>query len=80
MLEGTLGFAQVTKVEASTGCAALMPRGVPDYLLKSGAGQLRYLLAMTPRIRSSIADIHAMAERTPPALQAVFRKHDSELL
>jgi hypothetical protein len=34
---------------------------------------------MTSNIDSLIQDIHAMAERSPVALKAVFGKHDSEL-
>jgi hypothetical protein len=35
---------------------------------------------MTSNVYSLIQDIHAMVERTPPALRAMFEKHDSELL
>jgi hypothetical protein len=35
---------------------------------------------MTANIHQLIQDIHAMKERTPAALGAVFRKHDSELV
>lgn len=35
---------------------------------------------MTANIFQLIEDIHAMKERTPDALQDVFRKHDSELV
>jgi hypothetical protein len=35
---------------------------------------------MTSNIYSLIQDIHAMAERSPAALRAVFEKHESELL
>jgi hypothetical protein len=41
---------------------------------------VRYLLIMTSRIYQLIEDIHAMKERTPAALRAVFEMHDSELL
>ncbi len=50
------------------------PTGIP-----ATAG-LRYLLIMTPNIFSLIQGIHALKERTPAALQQLFRKHDSELL
>jgi hypothetical protein len=39
---------------------------------------VRYLLVMTSNIYSLIQDIHAMNDRSPAALQAVFEKHDSE--
>jgi hypothetical protein len=41
---------------------------------------LRYLLVMTGNVHRLIAAIHAMKERTPAALRAVFVEHDSELL
>ncbi len=41
---------------------------------------MRYLLVMTVNIHGLITDIHALTERTAAALQAVFQKHDSELL
>jgi hypothetical protein len=34
---------------------------------------------MTSNIDSLIQDIHAMAERSPVAVKAVFGRHDSEL-
>ena len=41
---------------------------------------MRYLLVMTSNIYSLIQDIHAMTDRSPAALSAVFEKHDSERL
>jgi hypothetical protein len=41
---------------------------------------MRYLLVMTPRILELIEAIHAMEERSPAALRAMFAAHDSELL
>jgi hypothetical protein len=41
---------------------------------------VRYLLVMTSNIYSLIQDIHAMTERSPAGLKAVFERHDSELL
>jgi hypothetical protein len=35
---------------------------------------------MTPNVFSLIEGLHALKERTPTALQQLFRKHDSELL
>jgi mannose-6-phosphate isomerase-like protein (cupin superfamily) len=67
-------------VEAHAGSAVLVPRGTPHTYWNPGQGLLRYLLIMTSNIYSLIQDIHAMAERSPAALRAVFEKHDSELL
>jgi mannose-6-phosphate isomerase-like protein (cupin superfamily) len=81
VLEGTL-CVRVGKdiVEAHAGSAVLVPRGTPHTYWNPGQGLLRYLLIMTSNIYSLIQDIHAMAERSPAALRAVFEKHDSELL
>jgi mannose-6-phosphate isomerase-like protein (cupin superfamily) len=81
VLEGTLGVRVGDKdVEAKAGSAVFVPRGTPHTYWNPGPGLLRYLLVMTPRIFELIQEIHAMQERTPVSLQAVFRKYDSELL
>ena len=81
VLEGTL-CVRVGKdiVEAYAGSAILVPRGTPHTYWNPGQGLLRYLLIMTSNIYSLIQDIHAMSERSPAALRAVFEKHDSEVL
>jgi len=67
-------------VEARAGSSVLVPRGTPHTYWNPGPGLTRYLLIMTANIYQLIQDIHAMKERTPVALEAVFRKHDSELV
>ena len=67
-------------IEARAGASVLVPRGTPHTYWNPGPEPLRYLLVMTANIHGLITDIHALSERTPAALQAVFRKHDSELL
>ena len=67
-------------VEAHAGSAVLVPRGTAHTYWNPGPGAVRYLLVMTSNVYSLIQDIHAMAERTPAALKAVFEKHDSLLL
>ena len=81
VLEGTL-CVRVGKdiVEAHAGSAVLVPRGTPHTYWNPGQGLLRYLLIMTSNTYSLIQDIHALSERSPAALRAVFEKHDSELL
>jgi mannose-6-phosphate isomerase-like protein (cupin superfamily) len=81
VLEGTL-CVRVGKdiVEAHAGSAVFVPRGIPHTYWNPGAGLVRYLLVMTSNVYSPIQDIHAMADRSPAALRAVFEKHDSELL
>jgi mannose-6-phosphate isomerase-like protein (cupin superfamily) len=81
VLEGTL-FIQMgdKEVEARAGCGVLVPRGTLHTYWNPGPGPTRYLLIMTANIFQLIQDIHAMKERTPAALEAVFRKHDSALV
>ena len=67
-------------VEASAGSAVFVPRGTAHTYWNPGPVLVRYLLIMTANIYSLIQDIHAMAERSPEKLRAVFEKHDSELL
>ena len=81
VLEGTL-CVRVGKdvVEAKAGSAVFVPRGTPHTYWNPERGLARYLLVMTSNIYSLIQDIHAMKERSPEALSAVFAQHDSELL
>jgi mannose-6-phosphate isomerase-like protein (cupin superfamily) len=67
-------------VEAHAGSAVFVPRGTPHTYWNPGSGLVRYLLVMTSNVYSLIQDIHAMTDRSPAALRAVFEKHDSELL
>ena len=78
VLEGTL-CVRVGKdvVEAKAGSAVFVPRGTAHTYWNPGPGRVRYLLVMTSNIYSLIQDIHAMTERSPAALAAVFEKHDS---
>lgn len=81
VLEGTL-CVRVGKdvVEAQAGSAVFVPRGKAHTYWNPGPGLVRYLLVMTSNIYGLIQDIHAMTERSPAALRAVFEQHDSELV
>ena len=81
VLEGTL-CVRVGKeiVEATAGSAVFVRRGTPHTYWNPGPGLIRYLLVMTSNVYSLIQDIHALTDRSPDALRAVFEKHDSELL
>jgi quercetin dioxygenase-like cupin family protein len=81
VLEGALRI-QVGKeeVEAQAGSAVFEPRGTRHTYWNPGPTPARYLLVMTSNIYRLIQEIHAMKERTPSALRAVFEKYDSELL
>jgi mannose-6-phosphate isomerase-like protein (cupin superfamily) len=81
VLEGTLMVRRGDEeVEANAGAAVLVPRGMPHTYWNPDTKPLRYLLVMTPNIYGLIQHIHAMKERSVPALREVFKKHDSELL
>jgi uncharacterized cupin superfamily protein len=81
VLEGALCVRSGAEViEARAGAAVLVPRGTPHTYWNPGPGPTRYLLVMTSNIYSLIKAIHAMLERSPAALRAVFSTHDSELL
>jgi mannose-6-phosphate isomerase-like protein (cupin superfamily) len=79
VLEGAL-CVRVGKevVEARAGSGVFVPRGTVHTYWNPGPGLVRYLLVMTSNIYSLIQDIHAMTDRSPAALSAVFAKHDSE--
>jgi uncharacterized cupin superfamily protein len=81
VLEGVLHVRVGVEVfEANAGSAVMAPRGTPHTYWNPAPGLTRYLLIMTSNIYSLIRDIHAMTERSPAALRAVFEKHDSELV
>jgi mannose-6-phosphate isomerase-like protein (cupin superfamily) len=81
VLEGTLSVRiGKEEVEAKAGSAVFVPRGTAHTYWNPGPGPVRYLLVMTANIYRLIQEIHAMPERTPPALRAMFTKYDSELL
>ena len=81
VLEGALVVQMDDKeVEVPAGCGVIVPRGTPHTYWNPGPSPTRYVLVMTANIFQLIQDIHAMKERTPAALEAVFRKHDSELV
>ena len=81
VLEGALCVQRGDEVvEARAGAAVLVPRGVVHTYWNPGPGPVRYLLVMPANIHKLIQAIHAMAERTPAAVQEVFRRHDSEVV
>jgi mannose-6-phosphate isomerase-like protein (cupin superfamily) len=81
VLEGTLRVQVGTdEVEAGAGAAVFVPRGKAHTYWNPGPEPVRYLLVMTSNIYRLIQEIHAMPDRNPAALRAVFQKYDSELL
>jgi mannose-6-phosphate isomerase-like protein (cupin superfamily) len=79
--EGTLRV-QVgqDEVEARAGSAVVVRRGTPHTPWNAGPEGVRYLLIMPSNICQLIQEIHALPERSPATLRAVFKQHDSELL
>src|ERR1700704_3581409 len=69
-----------TEVEARAGSCVFVPRGTPHTYWNPGPEPVRYLLVMSSNIYRLIQEIHAMPDRNHSALQAMFRKYDSELL
>jgi mannose-6-phosphate isomerase-like protein (cupin superfamily) len=81
VLEGTLRVrVGEDEVEARAGSGVFVPRGTPHTYWNPGPGPVRYLLVMTANIYRLIQEIHAMQDRSPSAIEAAFRKYDSELL
>jgi mannose-6-phosphate isomerase-like protein (cupin superfamily) len=81
VLEGVLCVRRGDEVvEVRAGAAVLVPPGAPHTYWNPTAEPVRYLLVMTPRILHLIEAIHALKERSPATLRAVFEEHDSELL
>jgi|SRR5882724_169836 len=81
VLEGILRV-QVGKdvVEAAAGSSVFVPRGTSHTYWNPGPAPTRYLLVMSANIYKLIQEIHAMQQKTPDTLRAVFAKYDSELL
>jgi mannose-6-phosphate isomerase-like protein (cupin superfamily) len=81
VLEGSLTVQLgEEEIEAHTGSGILASRGTAHTYWNPSDEPVRYLLLMTPNIHRLIQAIHAMPERTPEALAAVFEKHNSQLL
>jgi hypothetical protein len=80
-LEGALCVkAGKEEIEVRAGAAAFVAWGTPHTYWNPGPGSVRYLSVMTANIFRLIQPIHAASDRSPAALAALFRKHDSELL
>jgi len=81
VLDGVLAFRLGDAVlEAPAGGAVLAPRGTAHTYWNPRPEPARYVLAMTATIRALVDAIHALDDRSPDALAAVFRAHDSELV
>jgi len=81
VLEGALRVrVGKDEVDARAGSAVFVPKGTPHTYWNPGPGPVRYLLIMTSNIYRLIQEIHALKDRTPATLAALFRKYDSELV
>jgi mannose-6-phosphate isomerase-like protein (cupin superfamily) len=77
VLEGTLRFRFADRtVEATAGATVFVPAGAAHtFEALEGA---RYLLILTPRLKSLIADLQTT--RDPAAQADIYRRYQSELL
>ncbi len=81
VLEGALVVRSGDRdVEVPAGGAVIVPRGTPHTFWNPQPGPTRYVLVMTPRIRSLIDALHALGGPTPETVAAVFEEHESEYL
>ena len=81
VLEGMLRVRRGNEeLELGPGCAAIVPRGTPHTYWNPSPSPTRYLLLLTPTIHRLIQAIHAASDRSPAAMETLFRTHDSELL
>ena len=81
VLEGKLRVRRgVEEVEAGAGAAVLVPRETAHTYWNPGPEPARYLLIMPPNIFGLIQEIHTLNDRSRPSLEAVFQRHDSELV
>jgi len=81
VLEGSLCVQMDAKiVEAAAGAAVFVPRGAAHTFWNPAPGRVRYLLVMTSNTYRMIQAIHAMQDRSPAALRALFAKYDSEIV
>jgi uncharacterized cupin superfamily protein len=81
VLEGALRVQRGEEiVETKAGSGVFVPRGIKHTYWNPAPEPTRYLLVMTANIYALIQGIHAMKERTPESMRALFARHDSELL
>jgi quercetin dioxygenase-like cupin family protein len=81
ILEGVLRVRRGDEVvEVRAGSGILVPRGTPHTYWNPNPEPARYLLVMTPNIYQLIQGIHALTERSPAAIRALFERHDSSLV
>jgi mannose-6-phosphate isomerase-like protein (cupin superfamily) len=81
VLEGALRFRLGDRiVEAAAGAAVFAPRGTPHTFWNPREEPARYLIVMTPNTLRLIDELHALPDRDPAAVRAVFAKYDCEIL
>src|SRR5262249_14056427 len=81
VLKGTLAFRLGDReIDAPAGSAVFAARGTPHTFWNPGSGPARYLIVMMPNTLRLVEALHALRERNPEAVRAIFRQHDSELL
>lgn len=68
------------EIDAPAGSSVYVPRGTAHTYWNPGPAPCRYLLVTTSNIFRLIQELHTLTDRSLSAVQAVFRKYDSELL
>jgi mannose-6-phosphate isomerase-like protein (cupin superfamily) len=81
VLEGALRVRLGDRdIDVPAGGAVLAPRGTPHTYWNPQPGPARYVLVMTPRIRSLIDALHALPNRDEQTVTATFAEYGSEYL
>jgi mannose-6-phosphate isomerase-like protein (cupin superfamily) len=81
VLEGRLRFRLGNdEVDAPAGSAVYAPRGTPHTYWNPGPVPARYILVMTENTHRLIEELHSGAARHLETMQAVFRRHNCEIL
>ncbi len=81
VLEGRLCFKVGDEViEADAGSAVYIPKGTAHTYWNPEPVQARYLLVMTAKTAALIDAFHGLTDRSRPALEALFRQYQAELL
>ena len=79
--EGALGFGLGEEVcEATAGGVVFGPRGVAHTYWNASDKPARYLIIMTSDTAAMIEELHAMEERSPETVRALFQRHQADLV
>ena len=81
VLEGTLRFRLGDReLDVPAGSGLFGPRQVPHTFWNPAPEPARYLVVLTPNTLRLIEEISRLSDRTPGALQALFREYGCEIV